>query len=61
MTEIFDISYFKDSKGRDAHKGDTAWTPKYEDSVSEVGAFILKQRRHAMVLTYELINRLAVA
>jgi hypothetical protein len=52
------------------HKGNTAWTPQYEGSVSEVWAYILTQRRRATVayniLTYELIlcgslNQLTVA
>jgi hypothetical protein len=56
--------------GRATHEGNTAWTPQYEGSVSEVWAYILKQRRRAVVayniLTYELIecggfNRLTVA
>jgi hypothetical protein len=55
--------------GRAMQKGNTVWMPQYESSMSEVWAYILKQRRCAVVacnMTYELIqcggfNRLTVA
>jgi hypothetical protein len=48
--------------GRATHKRNTAWTPQYGSSVSEVWAYILKQQRRAVIisntriLTYELMQ-----
>jgi hypothetical protein len=55
--------------GRGTHKRNTAWTPQYEGSVSEVWAYVLKRRRAIVacnIVTHELIqfgsfNHLTVA